>query len=69
MADVNEIRVLYEMKKDRLIINSIHSSGKWEENIFILQIKTKRHIITDGDLKTVLRHRRIFRSVPACKNK
>ena len=64
MADINEIRVLYDMKKDRLDYNSTHSSGKWEGNMYIPQIRIREPIITEGDLRTALKRRRISRSDP-----
>ena len=67
MADVNEIRVLYEMKKDRLDYRFHPFSGKWEENIFIRHRRIKGNIIIDVALKIVLRTLRTYRSVPACK--
>ena len=66
MADVNEIRVLYDMKKDRLDYQSIHFSGKWAANIFILRIRTNGLIIIAEVLRTVLRRLRIFRIDPVC---
>ena len=68
-ADCDEIKVLYDFKKERNEINSIHFSGRLEVNIHILQIRIKFIIIIEKVLKIVLRHHRTFRSVLACNLK
>ena len=50
-------------------INSIRSSGRSVENMYIQQTKIKKHITTEEDSKIVLKHHRIFHSVLAYKRK
>ena len=66
MADVNEINVLYHMKKDRL---------GYEFHPFFWEVggkyvyptdKEKEHIITEEVSRTALKHHRIFHSVLFC---
>lgn len=69
--ELTVMRLKYYTTSRKIVmnINSIHSSGRLEENIHILQIKIKSTIITEEDSKTALKHHRTSHSVLAYRKK